>query len=300
MKIIENELNLLNKLLGNALNIVPEEISKDINNFVFSKSKRIRPALIFFVANAMNYKISNKILMLSAAVELIHNATLIHDDIIDNADIRRGNVSLNITLGNNLSVLSGDILLSAAMQLLSKLGDMEIIELFSFTLQKMCEGELNQHFSLNKIPTIEEYLRKTQNKTAELFAAALESLCIIENSNYRSDIRNFAINFGIAFQIKDDLDNILNTDEGKPSLSDIHNGIYTLPVILLAENIKDITKMNNEEITAELRKNPAILNKTQETINEYINKAIASLGFMQDNQYKESIIKYSRKLNGAL
>lgn len=300
MKIIENELNLLNKLLGNALNIVPEEISKDINNFVFSKSKRIRPALIFFVANAMNYKISNKILMLSAAVELIHNATLIHDDIIDNADIRRGNASLNITLGNNLSVLSGDILLSAAMQLLSKLGDMEIIELFSFTLQKMCEGEINQHFSLNKIPTIEEYLRKTQNKTAELFAAALESLCIIENSDYRNDIRNFAINFGIAFQIKDDLDNILNTDEGKPSLSDIHNGIYTLPVILLAENIKDITKMNNEEITAELRKNPAILNKTQETINEYINKAIASLGFMQDNQYKESIIKYSRKLNGAL
>lgn len=300
MKIIENELNLLNKLLGNALNIVPEEISKDINNFVFSKSKRIRPALIFFVANAMNYKISNKILMLSAAVELIHNATLIHDDIIDNADIRRGNASLNITLGNNLSVLSGDILLSAAMQLLSKLGDMEIIELYSFTLQKMCEGEINQHFSLNKIPTIEEYLRKTQNKTAELFAAALESLCIIENSNYRSDIRNFAINFGIAFQIKDDLDNILNTDEGKPSLSDIHNGIYTLPVILLAENIKDITKMNNEEITAELRKNPAILNKTQETINEYINKAIASLGFMQDNQYKECIIKHSRKLNGAL
>lgn len=300
MKIIENELNLLNKSLENALNIVPEEISKDINNFVFSKSKRIRPALIFFVANAMNYKISNKILMLSAAVELIHNATLIHDDIIDNADVRRGRTSLNITLGNNLSVLSGDILLSAAMQLLSKLGDMEIIELYSFTLQKMCEGEINQHFSLNKIPTIEEYLRKTQNKTAELFAAALESLCIIENSNYRSDIRNFAINFGIAFQIKDDLDNILNTDEGKPSLSDIHNGIYTLPVILLAENIKDITKMNNEEITAELRKNPAILNKTQETINEYINKAIASLGFMQDNQYKESIIKYSRKLNGAL
>lgn len=300
MKIIENELNLLNKSLENALNIVPEEISKDINNFVFSKSKRIRPALIFFVANAMNYKISNKILMLSAAVELIHNATLIHDDIIDNADIRRGRTSLNITLGNNLSVLSGDILLSAAMQLLSKLGDMEIIELFSFTLQKMCEGEINQHFSLNKIPTIEEYLRKTQNKTAELFAAALESLCIIENSDYRNDIRNFAINFGIAFQIKDDLDNILNTDEGKPSLSDIHNGIYTLPVILLAENIKDITKMNNEEITAELRKNPAILNKTQETINEYINKAIASLGFMQDNQYKESIIKYSRKLNGAL
>lgn len=300
MKIIENELNLLNKLLGNALNIVPEEISKDINNFVFSKSKRIRPALIFFVANAMNYKISDKILNLSAAVELIHNATLIHDDIIDNADVRRGRTSLNITLGNNLSVLSGDILLSAAMQLLSKLGDMEIIELYSFTLQKMCEGEINQHFSLNKIPTIEEYLRKTQNKTAELFAAALESLCIIENSNYRSDIRNFAINFGIAFQIKDDLDNILNTDEGKPSLSDIHNGIYTLPVILLAENIKDITKMNNEEITAELRKNPAILNKTQETINEYINKAIASLGFMQDNQYKECIIKHSRKLNGAL
>lgn len=300
MKIIENELNLLNKSLENALNIVPEEISKDINNFVFSKSKRIRPALIFFVANAMNYKISDKILNLSAAVELIHNATLIHDDIIDNADVRRGNASLNITLGNNLSVLSGDILLSAAMQLLSKLGDMEIIELFSFTLQKMCEGEINQHFSLNKIPTIEEYLRKTQNKTAELFAAALESLCIIENSDYRNDIRNFAINFGIAFQIKDDLDNILNTDEGKPSLSDIHNGIYTLPVILLAENIKDITKMNNEEITAELRKNPAILNKTQETINEYINKAIASLGFMQDNQYKECIIKHSRKLNGAL
>lgn len=297
MEIIENELKQLDKTLGNALNIIPEELSKDIRNFVFSKSKRIRPALVFFVANAMNCKISNKILNLAAAVELIHTATLIHDDIIDNANVRRGKASLNITLGNNLSVLSGDILLSAAMQLLSQSDNTEIIQLYAITLQKMCEGEISQHYSLYKIPTIKEYLIKTQNKTAELFAAALESLCILENIKERDKIRDFAINFGIAFQIKDDLDNILKTDKTKPALCDVHNGIYTMPVILLLKNNENFTE---EEIMKRLYKEPEAINKTKEIIEEYTNKAIASLNFMQDNQYKENIINITKKIYGTL
>lgn len=298
MKIIENELNLLNKLLGTALNIVPEEISKDIRNLIFSKSKRIRPSLIFLVANAMKLKISDEVLKLSAAVELIHTATLIHDDIIDNAKMRRGKKSLNVRLGNNLSVLSGDILLSVAMRILTELNNTKIIHLFSLTLQKMCEGEIKQHFTLYKIPSIEAYIQKSQKKTAELFSASLESLFILENIHERDKIRDFAINFGIAFQIKDDLDNILKTDKTKPALSDIYNGIYTMPVILLMQNNENTSTPDEEEIIKKLSENPQIIEKTQTAINKFADKAIASLKFMQDNQYKDKIIKYTKELYG--
>lgn len=300
MNIIENELKQLDEKLKNSLKSIPKDVSDNIFNFIFSKSKRIRPSLIFFVANAMKIKISDKILNLSAAVEIIHNATLIHDDIIDNANTRRGKKSLNIQLGNNLSVLSGDILLSIAMKLLCELENIEIIKLFSSTLEKMCQGEINQHFSLFKVLSKEEYIKKSQNKTAELFSTGLEALCILENIKERETIRNFAINYGIAFQIKDDLENILQTDTTKPALSDIKNGIYTLPIILLSNKISDFNELTVEEIINKLYKNDDIITETQDIIQEYTNMAIASLDFMQDNQYKETIIKQIKELNGIL
>ncbi|MBQ4124200.1 polyprenyl synthetase family protein [bacterium] len=296
MNIIENELKQLDEKLKNSLKSIPKDVSDNIFNFIFSKSKRIRPSLIFFVANAMKIKISDKILNLSAAVEIIHNATLIHDDIIDNANTRRGKKSLNIQLGNNLSVLSGDILLSIAMKLLCELENIEIIKLFSSTLEKMCQGEINQHFSLYKVPSINEYIEKSKNKTAKLFEAALVALCILESIEQKNNIKDFAINYGIAFQIKDDLENILQTDTTKPALSDIRNGIYTLPIILLAQDKPNITNLPIEEIIDYVKNNTEIKNKTLDIIKKHTNKAIKSLDFLCDNEYKQEIIKLANSL----
>lgn len=298
MKFIEKELDTLNKYLKYNISDKTNQISDNICDFIFSKSKRLRPKLIFLFAKTLNINISDKIYHLACCSELLHNSTLIHDDIIDNAELRRGKQSLNKKLGNNLSVLAGDFILSSAMLHLSECNNIECFNTFSNSLKLMCEGEINQHFTLNKIPTINEYIQKSKNKTAELFNASLSSLCIIENVQNIKEISDFAINFGIAFQIKDDLENILQTDNTKPQLSDIHNGIYSAPVIFLQERV-NIEQLSKDKII-ELISTKEIKQKTINLIEEYAKKAIASIEFIKDNQYKREIIALCEDLYKAV
>lgn len=299
MQIIYDELQQLNKLLIDEINKQKSEISEYISDFISSKSKKIRPSLIFLLTKSLNEKITPEIMNLAIAVELIHNATLIHDDIIDNASKRRGKVSLNIKLGNNLSVLSGDFLLSIAMKKLNECNNQELIKIFSIALSNMCIGEINQQYSLNKVPTIQEYIGKSQNKTAELFIASLKSMAILLGIQQQNEIYEFAKNYGIAFQIKDDLVNILQTDLSKPDLSDIYNGNYTLPVIYYAQENNGVEEMSKTELVDKIVQNSSIIDKTNELIKDYSTRAIASLDFIEDNQYKLKLKELTESLYKA-
>ena len=286
MEIIKLELEQLDHLLKHEFENCNIEISTDIKEFIISKSKKLRPSLIFLFAKALNIKITDEIYNLACSVELIHNATLIHDDIIDNADIRRGNISLNKKLGNNLSVLSGDLILSIAMKKLAECNNIQLIKIFSKALYEMCKGEINQNFSLEKIPTLEQYIQKSEAKTAELFKAGLLSLCILKDIKEKNEIKEFANNFGIAFQIKDDLTNILNTDKSKPAKSDIFNGIYTAPVIFL-----NSTFNTKEELYNKVSNDKIAIEKTKLLIHQYSEKAIKAIKFLPNSNYKDEIIK---------
>ena len=299
MQIIYDELQQLNKLLICEINKQKSEISENISDFISSKSKKIRPSLVFLLTKSLNKKITPEIMNLSVATELIHNATLIHDDIIDNATKRRGKISLNIKLGNNLSVLAGDFLLSIAMKKLNECDNSEVIKIFSTALSNMCIGEINQQFSLNKVPTIQEYIVKSQNKTAELFIASLKSMAILLEIQQLNEIYEFAKNYGIAFQLKDDLMNILQTDLSKPNLSDIYNGNYTLPVIYFAQENSGIDKMSKPELIDKIVKNSSIIDKTKNLIKDYSTRAIASLEFIEDNQYKAKLVEMAENLYKA-
>ena len=138
--LVEKEINNLNTLIINTLSDNNNQISNDISDYLSSKSKRIRPTLVFLFAKALGIKITDEINHLACAVELIHNSTLVHDDILDNADTRRGKISLNYKLGNSLSVLAGDILLSIALKELIKFNNVEIIDTFSQAIYLMCKG----------------------------------------------------------------------------------------------------------------------------------------------------------------
>ena len=295
----ENFTDKLNLILSNALMLQKNRVSEDILNFVLAKSKKLRPRLMFLLSSALNKPISDKLLYLAAASELIHNATLIHDDIIDNSDIRRGNISLNKKLGNNLSVLSGDLLLAFAIEFLTKCDNTEIFSVFSAAVKNMCEGEINQHFSKNIIPSLENYIIKSEKKTAELFKASLISVCYIHDIKEVKNICSFAKNFGIAFQIKDDLNNILKTDISKPALSDLANGIYSAPVIFLSEKY-NIFQYTKEEIIRLIIENEDIIINTNGLIKKYAAEAIASLQFIKDNQYKTELINLTKNLYEAI
>lgn len=297
--IVEKELGILNQYLVNSLVDDKNRISEDICDYLSSKSKRIRPVLVFLFAKAMGIDLDDKVYHLACSVELVHNSTLVHDDILDNADTRRGKVSLNYKLGNNLSVLAGDILLSVALRELVKCGSVEAIDAFAESIYLMCKGEINQNFTIGKLPTMEEYIQKSEYKTAELFKAPLTSLCLIKNKSAKDNVLSFARNFGIAFQIKDDLLNILKNDPTKPVMSDIHNGIYTAPVLFLNNDINCVSELSEDQIIEKLQANRKYIEKTVDLIKEYADKAIEAISFIEDNQYKQEIIKLTKNLYEA-
>lgn len=296
MKVIEQELKILNEYILNSLSDEKNHISEDITEYLSAKSKRIRPTFVFLFAKALGLEIKEEIYHLACSVELVHNSTLVHDDILDNADTRRGRISLNYKLGNSLSVLAGDILLSVALKELVKCKNIEVVNNYAESLYLMCKGEINQNFTIGKLPTMDEYIKKSEYKTAELFKAPLTSLGIIADVKEKEKMHSFAKNFGIAFQIKDDLLNVLKTDKSKPVMSDIHNGIYTAPVLYLNEDKGNVENMSEEEIINNLLSDRKYIDKTIELIKKFSDMAIEDIDFINDNEYKKEIITITENL----
>lgn len=295
MEIIKKELALFENELSKSLQTSDNKLSSDMYNFVFRKSKKLRPKLLLLFAKGLGFEVDTKVLKLACATELLHNSTLIHDDIIDNSFLRRGDQTLNKKYDETISVLAGDYLLSLAMSLLSQCNEVKVFDEFSKSMQLMCKGEINQFFEKKQILSFDEYIEKSKNKTAELYRAALVSLCHLLKVEEKNLIENFAINFGIAFQIKDDLLNVLNTDNSKPALSDLYNGIYTAPVLLLNKDV-DIRTLKDEEIIFELNSNKKYIAETQNIIDDYVEKTMSNLLFMSENDYKKQITELCNNL----
>ena len=273
-KIVQKEIEFIENYMVQSVD-TREPLKSHIVNFLSAPSKRLRPLLsvLFYKSNCD--EISEEQLKALSAVELIHSASLIHDDIIDGSDLRRGLKTTANEFGNKLGVISGDYLLSAAMKIITELGSVELLKNFSNTLNKMCIGEINQNFDRFKIGTIEEYIEKSKNKTAYLFETALMTPFLINNENNITS-SEFGLNVGIAFQIRDDLLNLIKTDNTKPVKNDIADGIYNAPVIYAGsvENYRDGVE------------------KTRDLLNNYINQAYSVLENLPDNEYKKGLSNF--------
>ncbi len=274
---VEDELQKLNTELANSIS-GKTLLHNSINEFLLTPSKRIRPLLSFLYLKARNIQITDKHIKLQTIVELIHNASLIHDDVIDNGKIRRNHNTINNTFDNRLAVISGDYILSITIQKLTELNSIELIKIFSETIDMMCSGEIEQHFSRFKIPNIEQYIEKSYKKTGALFESAVKSALILENLPVQN--AEFAKLFGIAFQIRDDLINTTGKDLSKNN-NDISEGIYNAPVIFSG----DITHPE------------AGIEKTKSLLNNYIQKTKQELSILENNRYKSAIIKLLDLIN---
>lgn len=274
----------LNKIEENITSSIQtrEPLKSHIIQFLNAPSKRIRPVLAILYSKALGQELNSKQIELLTAIELVHNASLIHDDIIDDSDLRRGQKTISAEFGNKLGVISGDYILSIAMEKVANLNSIDILKKFSTTLNKMCQGEINQNFDRFKIGTIEEYIEKSKNKTAYLFETALTSCMILsQNEINLSQISDFAMNIGIAFQIRDDLTNFTKTDLLKPTENDLSSGIYTAPIIYSQD-----TKNYSTGIE-----------KTKSLLNNYIEKAAKQLENLQDNEFKTALNNFLELLN---
>ncbi len=254
-----------------------DEIKNELFELFNSPSKHIRAVLSFLYLRANNIDVTDKQICYQAIIELIHNGSLIHDDVIDNSEIRRNQKTLNYTYGNHLSVVAGDLVLAFALKKMADLNSSEHTCLIAKTIAKMCEGEINQNNSKFKIPTMDKYLKKTYNKTGTLFEAAISGAVMIQNKNNFKDAADFGKNFGIAFQIRDDIKNIENN---LPD-SDIKNGVYTASVIY-SQNPNDPSSG---------------IEKAKGLLNNYIQEAEKSLNNIPENEYKSAIINLLELIN---
>ncbi len=271
------------------------QIDKDLLSFIAAPAKRLRPSvgLMFLRAAFGDINIMQRKILL--AVELIHNATLIHDDVIDESSERRGKISFNAKFSNSLAVVAGDFLLSIAMEKILETSSLEVLKVFTNALKSVCVGEINQYFSKYEIPTLDKYIEKSMRKTATLFEIGLISGVLVSsdssNLNLLNSASNFAKNFGIAFQIRDDILNVLNNG------NDINSGIYTAPLIFAQREVPDI--LDKSDILTVIKATGALA-KSKDLMDNYFEDAISAIAGIPQNMYKDGILALIESLKVSL
>ena len=283
-QIADSEIEIIENKITEEISLA-EPMQSFLKKFLLAPSKRLREVLPVLYFKALGKELSQKQLEVLSVVEIVHNASLIHDDIIDESDLRRGNKTISCEFGNKLGVIAGDYLLSVALSKLCKLSNVEVIQLFSQTIEKMCIGEVNQNFSRFKVGTIEDYIDKTKNKTGYLFETTFLSCAMLDNSSKynMNSLSEFALNLGIAFQIRDDILNMTTFDKTKPYNSDIEDGIYNAPVILGS-------KEDNYSSGIE---------KTKGLLNNYIQKAGNEIKILPENKFRLALEEFLELLGNV-
>jgi octaprenyl-diphosphate synthase len=304
---INNDLELIEKKLKNNLDsnvlLIPE-----VGRYILeSGGKRLRP-LLFLLASRLCGYYGSRIISLASVFEFIHTATLLHDDVVDNAELRRGNASVNSVWGNEISVLVGDFLLSKSFSIMVEDGDVNIMKVIANATTKMAEGEALQLTKNGDINiTEEDYISVIINKTAVLISAVCEVSAILANSfpYIEKTMADFGLNLGIAFQLIDDsLDYISQESEfGKKRGNDLQEGKITLPLIHALRNCsprekeritsivlsEEIKKENFMEVMELIFKYDGV-SYTFNRAREYIDKAKNMLNIFPDSPDKQHLL----------
>lgn len=256
------------------------ELREDVLGFLFAKSKRIRPVFTYLCTMLLNEKIDNDIQNTALAIELLHSATLVHDDVIDKSATRRENESFYTKFGSKKAVIIGDYLLSLCLLVLCEIKNNKILEIFSNNILKTINGEINQFDLLFSVPNEKGYFKKTAAKTANLFVCAAQSVCCLKNAEdaAKKSLENFAYNFGVVFQINNDVKNILSSQD------DIKEGIYTLPYIYFKQENPTCDIINFSENQARKYSENA-LDKSKQIIDE----ALLGLEFSRNDEAKNQL-----------
>ncbi|MEX0721858.1 MAG: polyprenyl synthetase family protein [Balneolaceae bacterium] len=310
-----------------SLNEITEPVSKDLSAFrsffkktirsdVFvldqvvnyllrQKGKELRPTLVFMAANLFG-EINNRSYIAATMIELLHTATLIHDDVVDEANSRRGFVSINKIWKNKAGVLLGDFLLSKGLLIALENKEFKLLEVQSRAVQSMSEGELRQLKTAGLFNMTEErYYQIISEKTASLISTCCEcgAVSVTDDQEVHQLMSEIGMNIGIAFQIRDDLFDYGTDDIGKPTRNDIQERKVTLPLIkafqhaptrraakirALMKKRKKSTK-NVDDIVAFVHENGG-MEYAKKSMYDYADKALRSLNSLPDSKAKQDFV----------
>lgn len=306
--IVADDIEAVNKVILEAVRNDVGMIEQLAFHIIASGGKRLRPALTIACAKLCGYEQGDRHVRLAACVELIHTATLLHDDVVDESKMRRGLATANELWGNKSSVLVGDFLLSRAFQLMVSDGSLEVLKILSDTSAIISQGEVQQLMAINDVDTpIDTYMEIITSKTAALFAAAAELGAIVtETPHWQAPMRDFGLKLGMAFQLVDDaLDYAASQAElGKTVGDDFREGKLTLPVLYAYQKGSDAERdfwkrtmgeheQNEEDLAQAIR-----IIETHNTISDTIaraeqlsNEAKASLSDLPGGDTKAALLE---------
>ena len=308
--LIESDMNDVNQLIHAQMRSDVALVNQLGLYIVNSGGKRVRPMLAILAARALGYQGKDHI-TLATIVEFIHTATLLHDDVVDESNLRRGTPTANAEFGNAASVLVGDFIYTRSFQLMVGLGKMQIMQVLADATNVIAEGEVLQLMNCNDPNTTEaSYMQVIYSKTAKLFEAATGLAAIItEQDNSVLDAFNlYGMHLGTAFQLVDDvLDYNADADQlGKNIGDDLAEGKPTLPLIyamkhgsdqqraLIRDAIEHCNGMDNLEAILTALKQTNALEFTMQKAQQEADKAIACLDFLAESQYKQALISLAR------
>ena len=299
---IKNEMIDFKLKLKSSISSDNSIIDTIVNYILKRKGKQIRPILVF-LTSGLNGKISDSTYRAAILIEILHTATLIHDDVVDDSNYRRGFFSINALWKSKYSVLVGDYLLSRGLELSVENNDFKFLGVLSNAVKKMSEGEITQ-LKKSKTLDIDEktYFKIIQEKTASLFSSCCEMGAISSNSNEKNILfmKEFGLLLGQAFQIRDDMFGYLSYDTGKPSLNDFKQAKITLPLIFSLSKvnsskknqiIKNLKNYKSIDKIIDFVKEEGGIDYSQNLMNNLTEKAYSILEKFPESDYKNSLKK---------
>lgn len=313
--LIRSPLEAVQESLKGIIPPKSETLAETVQYSLLGGGKYLRPVVTLLCAQASKSQTQAEIhqaVEASAVAEMIHVATLLHDDVIDGSELRRGRKTVRAQWGNKISVLSGDYLLAQASVKLAKLGNPRLVSIFAHVLADLCDGEVEQmHSSYHLDTSWDSYYRKTMCKTASLFSAGCESAGVINGlpEAQIQALKSYGHYFGIAFQVADDLLDYTATEAemGKPVLDDLRNGLLTAPILLALESEALSAEQRNDlkQLATQLFATPSdetliqtiqhylsqsqAVAGTQQLADQYVDKAKQALDFLPDSPAKSAL-----------
>ena len=303
---ISDDLKEYNTYLVESIDSKVSLINKILKYVIKTKGKQFRPILCL-LASRLNGKPNDNTYLSASTVEILHVATLLHDDVVDESNIRRGWPTVNSIWKSKLAILIGDYMFSRSLNNMSQLNNLEYINILADISQRLSEGEILQiENSLNKDMSEDIYFKMIADKTASLISASCKLGYITTSHDKRkNNIEKFGEYLGIAYQLKDDLFDVLGKlkDTGKPSQLDLKKNMLTLPYIhiltkvsnkdkkRIISNLKYYSKRNNLKEIENLISDLGGIKFTKQKIEEFSSRAYDELNHFSESKYKKLLVK---------